>query len=277
MNFKASLTMFLMSAVVAAAVTPHHATGSNHATGSSALRFQAQAHKLNAPATPAAAPADTDKEPSILVPGQVKPLSVAMQCVMSLLFLFFLVTIFRKVIDVKDEVMDLASGDKVTTAASSEASQSGQDPADDADGADNADGAEEAKKKDSVEETNKKDKDYIQMMKKKLDALTTAMMLVPMFCILITFCRLRARVDLDTEPQPQAKLWMRVSTLALIVEILMAVFPKGNRNGETGAKILFYLVKITDLLAIIALYVGVGFICVSIFTLKYQEDKLRAA
>ena len=53
----------------------------------------------------------------------------------------------------------------------------------------------------------------------KLAKVMTNMAMVPMFCILITFCRLRARVDLETEPQDQAKLWMLISTICLFVQV----------------------------------------------------------
>ena len=51
--------------------------------------------------------------------------------------------------------------------------------------------------------------------KKKLDMVMVQMQMVPMFSILCVFMRLRAKVDMESEPQAYAKTAMQVATAAL--------------------------------------------------------------
>merc|ERR1711988_491480 len=105
----------------------------------------------------------------------------------------------------------------------------------------------------------------------------TNMALVPMFCILITFCRLRARVDLQTEPQQFAKTAMIISTACLYVQILVCLLPrcpeKEGSTGFSGAKAWAYTSMLINIAGTVGLYGGIAAICYGIFSLKFKQDE----
>ena len=171
-------------------------------------------------------------ENTILTPGDKKPLSTAMKCVMSLLFLYFLVVIMMKAIiftkqikllyakakadmpdipgmESKDDGLPVISNETKAKLAAAAAQKIVSDKIASVPG-----GA-------AVNATTAYTKDLFMNMfsEEKLAKVMTNMAMVPMFCILITFCRLRARVDLETEPQDQAKNWMLISTICLFVQV----------------------------------------------------------
>ena len=116
----------------------------------------------------------------------------------------------------------------------------------------------------------------------KLAKVMTNMAMVPMFCILITFCRLRARVDLETEPQVFAKTWMMVSTACLFVQVLSCMLPDipetpGNTSCCSLAKGWLYFLEVVNLGGMLGLYAGIGVICYSIFGLRFKEDQVKGA
>ena len=114
----------------------------------------------------------------------------------------------------------------------------------------------------------------------KLNMVLNNMSLVPMICILFTFCRLRAMVDLETEPQHWAKNAMVVCTIALYIQILTCILPAfPEKEGATGwsfAKIWAYTLALTDAGAMFCLFFGIVAIIAGIYTLKFQEDKAAA-
>ena len=101
------------------------------------------------------------------------------------------------------------------------------------------------------------------------------MIMVPMFCILITFVRLRSRVDLKSEPAPITKTWMQISTGCLMVQILICLLPMcPEKEGATGcsmAKLWAYMLMLINIGGMVGLYVGIGYIITGALDLKYEE------
>ena len=290
---------------IAAAVTPAPTQGN--------LRFQSVAAKVTAPVDP-----DGEK----VKPGDTKPLSTAMQCVMSLLFLYFAVVVIQKTIIFKKDFAELFSKLEADTgvkipkmptvgggdAAAKEPAKEGDAKEGDAKEGDAAEAkGDEGAPVTEAAETAGDDKTaapaegsdasssllvggadaalnqskaaagWVKDMfsATKMEMVMANMAMVPMFCILVTFARLRARVDLESEPQPLAKLAMVMSTASLFVQILTCLLPNfPEKEGATGcsmSKIWAYVLMLTNIAAMAALYAGIGIICYTIYTLKFQE------
>ena len=258
------------------------------------------------------------EESTTLAPGQPKPLSTAMKCVMSLLFLYFLVLVIMKVITFKKQfslLFDKMQADTGMTIPSMPKIP-GQDmipgmgedaskpllegDADKKEGEDDkkpegeaaaapAESAAEKSKRLAMEQAMRAKamtaasvgwvKDMLS--ENKLQMVMTNMSLVPMFCILITFCRLRARVDLETEPQSFAKLAMVISTVCLYIQILIVLLPQcpetEGSTGMSGAKVWAYTSMLINITGTLGLYGGVAVICYGIFSLKYKEHLVTGA
>merc|ERR1719230_21799 len=98
---------------------------------------------------------------------------------------------------------------------------------------------------------------------------------VPMFCILIVFFRLRAKVDLETEPQDWAKTMMILATAALYVQILTCLIPTcPSEEGKVsmGAKAMQFTMMVLNIAGMVCLYGGIIAIIYAIFTLPYKYD-----
>lgn len=262
MSMKTLVAFALLASV--AAITPQ-------AKGSTMLRFQG----TRAP--------DEKESSALLTPGSPKPLSMAMKCVLSLVCLNFIVLFILKLImfvglmkDLyKDMQEDIArtgmkvpdipdSAPPMTAGAGDKAAElAGKVPG----GAAAAAAAARAKE---------------EMMKmfgaEKLAEVNAAMTAVPMFCILMVFSRLRAKVDLETEPQKHAKQWMMIGTIGLFVEIMFTMLPsaKGFGNG-VGTRVYAYLLQLVKLFGMVATYAGIVILIVAIFNLKYKEDQMTPA
>ena len=255
-----------------------------------------QANARKPPRTPSPTHTPTPKdENTILTPGDKKPLSTAMKCVMSLLFLYFLVVIMMKAIiftkqikllyakakadmpdipgmESKDDGLPVISNETKAKLAAAAAQKIVSDKIASVPG-----GA-------ALNATTAYTKDLFMNMfsEEKLAKVMTNMAMVPMFCILITFCRLRARVDLETEPQVFAKTWMMVSTACLFVQVLSCMLPDipetpGNTSCCSLAKGWLYFLEVVNLGGMLGLYAGIGVICYSIFGLRYKEDQVKGA
>lgn len=263
------------------------------------LRFKASEGSLH---TARADPAEGE-----LKPGDLKTLSTAMKCVMSLIFLYLLVTVIMKVIAFKAQMMTLYNKMQSDMAFLPDVPEVPTIP-NPLDKKEEAKEGEEAEKKEGEEAPlNPQDQakaaaaaaaersraalagtmSWVTNMfsMEKLSTIQNAMGLVPMFCILIVFTRLRAKVDLQTEPQEYAKTWMIVSTACLFLQILTCLLPQFpeemDENGKpkpgiSFGKIWAYITIGLDITGTVGVYGGIGVICYSIFNLKFQNDKLVA-
>ena len=85
---------------------------------------------------------------------------------------------------------------------------------------------------------------------------------IPMLCILILFCRLRARVDLEgSQPQPYAQQAFIIAAVLIYLQVMMASVV------STHTQVLLCKQVATSLLKCIVL-VNISTIIVSIITLK---------
>lgn len=226
---------------------------------------------------------------------QTKPLSTAMSCVMSLLFLYFGVVIILKTITFKKQFTELFekiqadTGVKVPsipgmgkeeTKAEGEEGAPVSETAEPAATAGQGTTAASSLLENGVGQAKAASEAAVGCVKdmfseSKMEMIFANMSMVPMFCILITFCRLRARVDLESEPQPLAKTFMVVSTACLFLQILTCLLPnfpeKEGATGCTFGKAWAYTLMILNVSGMVGLYAGIGVICYTIFTLKYKE------
>ena len=90
---------------------------------------------------------------------------------------------------------------------------------------------------------------------------------VPMLCILITFTRIRAVVDLHTAPQAYARGSFIATALCVYTQALAVVFLRSSSRG-----CLYWTGKVLDWLATLIMYLGITCIIVSICTLERCAD-----
>jgi hypothetical protein len=253
-------------ATMASAVVPKEQQHAPH------LRFMSASAKAPAGAALAAA-GDDDKEGGNISPDGHKPLSMAMKCVLTLLFMYFLVIVMLKTIEFKKQVYELYGKFAEDTGMKKAKVDEGE--------------GEAAVAADTTEKSKGLMGGAVHAVadmfsENKLQMIMTNMALVPMFCILITFFRLRARVDLKTEPQKFAKTWMLISTICLVVQVFSVVLPQFPVSEDTSSgmrmcsKAWTYTLMIVNITGTALLYGGVGVIVYAIFTLRYEEDKYNA-
>ena len=215
-----------------------------------------------APESQEAAPEEGDA--SQLKPGDLRPLSTALRCVLSLLFLYFLVVIILKIVSFTSEIQKLSSAIR----RDGDVSQEQQGLL----GGGVKSGGALSKSRACGYCT-----DVFSVA--RLQQVMMNMSLVPMFCVLLTFCRLRARIDLDTEPQTYAKNAMVAATLCLFAQILWTAVDSALGaccSSAGGQRSLTYLTMAINVIATAGLCVDIVIICVGVVDLRYQQDQIES-
>lgn len=294
---KIAILLLVASFAAAAAIAPVDEKGS--------LRFaKARADPVvppaaagtAAPAVPAVpATTATATQPVVTPVNQTGPIkkgatknpSTTMKCLLALSALYFMVVVLIKVLGFKvmfDKLFnklceDIPGGGRLAAAKNAAEAQASSLVGGDGSSSEPLVAAENKARDPSAPSAPANPVDWVKNLfsTETLSNILGNMIMVPMFCILITFVRLRSRVDLESEPSKKTQTWMMVSTGCLMLQILVCLLPMiPETPGATGCsfgKIWAYLVMLLNIGGMIGLYVGIVMIINGALSLTFQEHQ----